>query len=369
MDHNTKESIARQLDSYATFYAVMLLRNERGHYKTDGTQGEKYMRLTPFTILGRYRSDEFGQCWRLNRAMFTDQDRAAMPAVMTDGEFHTFFEKNVRPCITKSWYSIYEGIEGMVPAFPLPSPHIVCARCGGTWMLDQCHDIDAEGNFEDLDLSRFVGKTLREVETELSTRADALRAFGHPLHVQNPQWVDSNVNEQWATPEERGWRDVAWDYIVQPADNTSVFCYHFYHGQCFRQLNSERVVEEETLNLEGMKQMLEETGFDDVSITRVPLPEHLRRWVAADLDESESVDEVAKAFKYYRVETQQGSFGIAVAAYPMLDLEGSGVSLRDLEPQLASEAPPDFPPIVGLTGEPEQLLRLWQLMTKQRKGH
>lgn len=365
--HNTKEGIATQINSYAAFYAVMRLRNERGHYKTDGTPGEEHARLTPFTVLGRYRSDEFGQCGRLHRELFTDADRAAMPPVMTDEEFRGFFDQYVRPRITESFYSTHEGISGMSPAFPLPPPHIVCARCGGTWALDTCHDIDAEGDFEDIDLAQFTGKTLREVEIELSARTDALRAFGHPLHVQNPQWVDSNANEQWATPEQRGWRDVAWDYVVQHGDRSSVFCFHFYHGQCFRELNGGRAAVEEAENVEGMKQMLEEVGFGDVRMTLMPLPDHVRKWIAADLDEGESVDEAAEALTYYRAETLQGAFGIVCyAAHAMLiDLEGSGVSFCDLEPQVADLVPAHFPSIVNPT--PEQFLRLWQFM-KQRAG-
>ena len=366
MSHNTKDGITAQLGSYASFYAVMHLRNKRGRYRSEGTQNEEHSRPTPLTVIGRYRSDESGQCWRLNRQMFTDADRTAMPTVMTDEEFHAFFEQNVKPRITESWCIIHEGISGMAPAFPLPPPHLVCAKCGGTWELNQCHDIDAEGDFEDIDLYMFVGKTLREVESELATRTDALRAFGYPLDVQNQQWVDPNSEEQWATPEQRGWRDVSWDYVVQTGDHASMFRYRFYHGECFRQLGSERAAAKEVANVDDMKQMLEETGFENVRITRVPLPEHLRRWAAADLDEGESIDEIAEAFAYYRVKTKQGTFGIAVAAYPMLDLEGSGVALHDLEPQLAAEAPPDFPAITGFSGELEQLLRLWQLMVKHQ---
>lgn len=364
MSHNTKEGIAAQLHSYRTFYAIMRLRNRRGGYK-----GEEYSRLTPFTVLGRYYSDEFGQCRRLNRALFTDSDRAAMPPVMTDDEFQEFFSRHIRPRVTESFYSMEEGISGMAPAFPLPPPDLVCARCGRPWELEKCHDIDAEGDFEDLDLALFVGKTLREVESELAMRTDALRTFSDQLHVlrvKNPQLVDSSADE-WAAPEQHGWRNVTWDYTVQAADHTTVVRYRFYHSECFRQLKGERQIEEEAANLDGIKQMLEETGFEEVHITRTSLPEHLRRWIATRLEKGENADQATEAFAYYRVETRQGSFGIVPAAYySLLDLEGSGVSLRDIEPQFAPEIPSYSPSTTVFSGEPEQLLRLWQLLVKNQ---
>ncbi len=364
MDYNTKDFIEAQLGSYRAFYVLMRSRANLGYLRTNN---ENWQRLTPFVILGRYKSNEFGQCSRLNRALFTDEDRTAMPSVMSDEEFRSFFKEHVRPRIKESFWSECEGVSGLAPGFPLPEPHLVCAKCGGTWDLNTCHDIDAEGDFEEINLSSFTGRTLFWVQAKLEASTDALRRFGHPITVQNLQWSDPRaVDDEYADPKELGWREVTIDYIVQPGDKTSMFRYRFYHGPCFRQLNTDRSEEQATSYAEDFKQILGETGFEDVQITRTALPEHLRRWIATDLDEGESIDELAEAFMYYRVQTRQGSFGIAYAAYPMLDLEGSGVSLHELEPELAAEAPPDFPPITGFSGEPEQLLRLWQLMVKNQ---
>lgn len=123
---------------------------------------------------------------------------------------------------------------------------------------------------------------------------------------------------------------------------------------------------EDAEDMGALKEVFEQIGFEDVIITKAPLPEHLRKWVAQDLDEDETIDEIAEVLKYHRIETRQGSFGIFFGAYPALDLEGSGVTLAELEPELAAEAPPEFPQITGFSGESEQLLQLYQLMVKSK---
>lgn len=374
MDYNTKEGIGSQLGSYDALYAIMKLRNEQMPYKSDGSRNGQRTILEPFTVLGRYRSDQFGQCGRLNREIFTDDDRKAMPQVMTDNEFQVFFDEHVKVRIKKPFYSMYEGVTGAASAFPLPSPHLVCAKCGETWQLETCHDIDSEGKFEGFDLALFVGKTLREVESELQKRTDGERSFGHPLAIHNPRWTTADPDDEFATSEERGWRRgerdtenlITSDYVVKPGDSTTIFCYHFYHGSCFRMMKQECAIREDIENINGMKKVFEEVGFEDVRITRMPFPDHLRTWAAKDLNEGESVDNAAEGSPYYAVQTQQGSFGIWNAAYPVIDLHDSGVALHDFVPELATEIPIDFPPFVGITGEPEQFMRLLILMMKQK---
>lgn len=372
MAYNSKEGIAEQLGSYAEFYAVMDERRRRGGYNDEGMRDTESGTLTSFTVLGRYQTDQFGQCWRLNRELFTDADRMTMAPVMSEDEFEMFFDREVRPRITQTFFSMCEGIEGMSLAFPLPPPAIVCARCGGTWTLETCHDIDNAGGFENIDLAPFVGKTLREVDQELTTRTDALRTFGRPLGVQNPKWVEPCADHELATAEERGWRKersednpISWDYVVQTGDRTSVFCYHFYHGPCLWQIKSEVAVVEEMTNLQGMESLFKDIGFDEVVITGTSLPQHLRDWIKSDINEDGDFDKIIDAFTYYRVETKQGSFGIAYAVYPILDLAETGIAFSDFDAEFAAQVPPDFPPIVAFTGEPEQLLRLWQCLVKR----
>lgn len=368
MDHNTKEGIAAQLGSYREFYALMCSRANLGYL---GINNKKWEKLTPFVILGRYKSDELGQCYRLNRALFTDEDRMAMPPVMTNEEFRSFFEEHIQLRIRDSFWSPLEGTSGLAPGFPLPEPHLVCAKCGGTWEINTCHDIDAEGDFEEIYLSPFVGKTLFWVLAKFEARTDALRRFGHPIRVQNQQWTDPRAaNDEYADPEELGWRDVTLDHIVQLGDNTSMFRYRFYHGPCFRQLNEERLITQESAMVEDMRQMLVEAGFENVGIIRISPPKHIVEWLAGgeNLDDTtKEIADIADEIDYYSINTQQGSFGILVDGYPVLDLKESGVMAQELAPELITEdlsGESQF--ILPLTPAPQQFLRLWQLMVKHQ---
>ena len=112
--------------------------------------------------------------------------------------------------------------------------------------------------------------------------------------------------------------------------------------------------------------MLKEAGFEDVVLTCTPFPQHLQEWAMTDADED--TEELIAEIIYYRITTRQGSLGVLVHDYVWLDLTGLDISPEDIEPEFAEEfsdeTPESFPAIAGLTGEPEQLLWLWQQMVK-----
>jgi len=358
---NLKDKVEEKLNSYKDFYEMMFVRSQ-----LDGRG-----KLTTFVVLGRYCTDSYGRCMRLNREIFTDEDRKAMPSVMTMGEFEEFFISEVKPRIGDERLRIYESVQGASLPFPLPNPRFVCAGCGGGWTLDNCHDIDNEGGFEEIDLSPFVGKTLREAQQEVLERTDAMRDF-YKLAIKNPKWVDTNVPDRREC--QRGWRDeetkdvtISLDYVVQPNDSTQVHTYRFYHGSCFRQYREECLAQQNVQMKELMKDMFEGAGFKDVHITSNKLPQHMRDWmmlvdgVLEDSDK-EMYEKMCDQVKYDRVDTEQGSFGVmhGASGEAYLDLDGTGVTLRELGPYVEGM------PFVPMTGEEDQLLRLWQLLTKAK---
>lgn len=375
MEYNTKEGIEAELGTYATFYALMRSRYEHGRSHFGDISEKTPENLLSVTILGRYYSDRRGQCVRLNRELFTDEDRNSMPSVMTAEEFQAFFEEHIRERVAdKIVFAIHEGSEGMAPSFSLPMPHVVCAQCGGTWSLENCHDIDATGTLEEFDLSPFIGKMLREVKLELQQMTDGEYYFGGSLSIYNEQWIQHLLEDGYRSAEALGWRNkdsetnpITWEYVVGEGDRAPLFCYFFYHGLCFREMKREEAELEERANLYALHQLFTDVGFRDVVIECVPLPDHILEWAAKDCNSGEDVEDIIAALLYYRVNTKQGSFGIIRATYPLLDLHGCGVSIEDFCPELAQEVPKDFPPIVGFSGEIDELQRFFKLMVKQRR--
>ena len=355
MDYDTKEGIAAQLGAYADLYSLMKERKEQGH---------EHGNLTPFVVLGRYYTDQAGQCIRLGRKIFSDDERRRAAPVMTMAEFSSVFGN------PNDGREVFEGTLGTADSFPLAPPHLVCSRCSGIWDLESCHDIDNEGKFEELDLSPFIGKTLLEVEELLVTRTDALIKFSPHPHLQNPQWADPSIDvddeaeQTFLAPEQKGWRKVTFDHIVQTGDRINPFHYRYYHGSCFRQMQQERIAQEELAMLDEIAKVFGGAGFDEVKVTKTDVPQHLRDWIASDLSEGEDLEEEIRAWKYFRAETKQGNFGIAVEALAFLDLEGTGVSLKDMDPGCRIHDPAEKFPLLTFTGETAQLLCLWQLLVR-----
>ncbi|HWP60999.1 MAG TPA: hypothetical protein VN495_00125 [Candidatus Paceibacterota bacterium] len=371
---NTKKAIAAQLGSYTEFYEMLRARREHGG--NDLARGEHAPLLREFVVLGRYVTDQFGQCGKLNRELFTDEDRAAMPAVMTKREYDRFFKRYVFPRFPEDYYSDQEGVAGMSPPIPLPPPHVVCARCFGWWALDTCHDVDATGVFERIDLTPYVGKTVREVSVLFSLATDALRSFADPITIDNPthrfaveDTSEEDTKKRLRFRRVRSSRPVELDHVIQPNDSATMLCYRFYHGDCFKQLLAEKAIEQDAEDMRGYKQAFEEVGFEDVRVARTPLPPHIMAWATSDEDFAEediTPEDIANAFKYYRVDAKEGSFGIFVAAYGMLDIGGTGLALKDLEPEYATQVPPEMQWAAPFTGEIEPLLRLQTLLLKAK---
>lgn len=79
-------------------------------------------------------------------------------------------------------------------------------------------------------------------------------------------------------------------------------------------------------------------GFTDVAVAKVPLPPHLLTAIEADGEDAEEIADAQAAMSYLKATTAQGEFGIFLAAYPVIDLTGSGVSFQELTGQAAPEA-------------------------------
>jgi hypothetical protein len=371
LDFNTRAGIAAELGSYKSLYEVLLARHNYRENHMSALLPSNLEELNEFVILGRYYASSLGQCMRLSRSLFTDEDRARMPPVMTSQEFDQYVESHVRPR-TNQDLNLFEPVQGIAPAFPLPPPHLTCETCGhGFTNLETCHDIDTIGDDQELDLTFLAGKTLRQAEDDFRLRVDAVREQTRPLAVCKTAWASNDPNM--THTEREGWRfehsvdhPITWDYEIGAGDRVVVFRYRFFHGACLRKQNQRLEEVQEQSNVETLREMFESAGFENVRLTQAALPTHMLDWISEDSDGEDEREQAAQELAYYRVETKQGAFGVGMAAYPFLDLHGTGASLTDLFEEYADEIPKDAVAIVPLTGEPEQLLRLWQLMTKKQ---
>jgi hypothetical protein len=357
--YDTEAGVATMLGSYDDLYRLYQARREAVYMRHE--------HLMPFIVLGRIRLDKCGNWWKLERTVFTEDLRRQMPPVMTDQEFHDFAAQN-----GLEEGRLIEGIEGSSSGLPWP-PGLVCTSCGGGLKLENCHDYDDEGDFiEGKPPDEVVGKTLRQAEDWLNLRGNAV--YSVDTAVRNDLWMVDNPDGPFSEAE--GWRDenskdtpITMDYVIQPGDEWSVRAQCYYHGACYRELLAEQNTASEQAMADGLKEMLEQSGFDAVVVTKSVIPKHIRDWMrqGGDLDDDLDLDEAASEMTYLRVKTAQGNFGFWFAAYPAIDLTGSGVKIGELVPEMAA-APAGFPDICGFDGDPALLVRLWQLLVKRQKN-
>lgn len=88
----------------------------------------------------------------------------------------------------------------------------------------------------------------------------------------------------------------------------------------------------------AFKTVLEKLGYEDVNIREALPPRHVLDFARGD-DEEMTDEEVAEVMPYYKVTSAQGSFGIVMGAYLLLDTKGNGFNARNLG---ETEAPEDL---------------------------
>ncbi|OGN00434.1 MAG: hypothetical protein A3B91_04280 [Candidatus Yanofskybacteria bacterium RIFCSPHIGHO2_02_FULL_41_29] len=113
---------------------------------------------------------------------------------------------------------------------------------------------------------------------------------------------------------------------------------------------------------QAFKTMLEVCGYTNVSIEEITAPKHVVDWARGD-DEELTDEETAETMPYFTVISDQGSFGIVMGAYMLLDVKNTGFNALDLGEEDAKE---DF--FLASLNQPA-LIHLRRLMTKKSKNH
>ncbi len=82
-------------------------------------------------------------------------------------------------------------------------------------------------------------------------------------------------------------------------------------------------------NIGPIKTVLEKSGYREVVIEESMPPEHVLEFAKGD-DAEITAEEISEVMPYFKVKTAQGSFGIVVGAYILIDTKGSGCDARSL---------------------------------------
>lgn len=373
--YDTQEGIEAKIatDGYAAAYEALQLRataRERGEELQNG-----------FVLFGTLVADKLGNCGR---------------ATLGDGSPMSFgtFASHVTDIDEALEASAEEGGRsgyGFGSESALRPPQVLCAACGKGWSLAEsgdyaCQDRD---NSVPIGLDAHVGKTLAQVQELLDGSTEG--TFHLLTDVRNDRWIISQPTDRRRDYETEGWRtsdstqpQITMDYVVQPGDEVACFGKRFLHLSCYASAEAEAEKENAAQEIEAFTAMFTDAGFSDVKIELTALPAHLVSWIMSEetqgLDPNDTPEvqaqtlaemqaQMLKELKYWKVSTDVGTVGIWVAAYPALDLHGTGISARDLYPGEgdgadASEADM-LPDIAGFDGNPATLLRLWQLLKKQ----
>lgn len=230
-DCNTKEGIENwiKVHGYKGLYEIFKVRRDKPiSPKRVGNRTIHSKGLDHFVVLGRFALDHMGNVFRLNRELFTDDDRTRMPTVMTREEYTEYcaehHPKDMAEHANPGRQEKHEDIQALLLIAP---PHIVCAKCGkNDWGLENCHNIESEGVLEPTELTMFAGKTIREVKEEFTKRTDAEFQFSQNVREVN----------QFAFPD---------DHVIQPDDVIIVLVTRYYHASCYVEFTKEEGQSEE----------------------------------------------------------------------------------------------------------------------------
>jgi hypothetical protein len=120
-----------------------------------------------------------------------------------------------------------------------------------------------------------------------------------------------------------------------------------------------RDVQDET-EPQAFVEVFTELGFTEVAAEKVPLPAHVVRAMKDEEDDDDELAEAIGLMTYLKITTGEGTFGVFIAAYPVLDLTGTGVTYEDLTGTKLKDAG-SWPDMIGF-GEERDILKFRDLL-------
>lgn len=358
---NTKESILPRLGTYEDLITLLIERRSAG-------SDPQHPELEQFVLLGRYYTDRVGGCRKLNRELFTDDDRLVMPKVMTNAEFEEYVAQHVIervPEEQRQYPPLFEPSESYATEWPLPLHVVMCAHCAAGWDVLTCHDIETLAERQEMNCDAYVGRTFQDIVNEITARTDGVYSVmstePHTFFVHNDNKVDESIHRMRRTEAQHGNRSATPDDVVEEGDVIFVGVQRFYHTNCLKLLAEKHVEEVQMEITRAFKQELIRVGFRGVRLEPAELPEDLIAWAEEDMEPGE---DPCALLSFFRVHTEQGKFGVIYFhGVLILYLSDSGITVAELHPEMDGVVPTDIVQMIAWVAEEEQLLRLWQLFT------
>ncbi len=327
--YDTVEGIASQLTTFEDFNALIIARRAAGY--------ERNERLGEFYIFGgRFSTDTFGNFSKAWPDIFPAELYPLIPPVLTKEEYQKWCVQHA-----KRESLVINGTH-ILPE-TMPNSKIVDPITGVGWTIADCHEAIAEATHEEIDLTAFVGKTLREVKQALEERADGLYTL-RPNGVRNASCID--MTEEFFEPVNlEGWRreeEITDNYIIQPGDRVEVDVVRFYHADSHKEYLAKQQLEETTETAFAFKEWLTETGFTGVSLAITKVPQGLIDQFPEEAEDEET-KEIFSQLPYYQVTTDQGTFGLLTGGedVPWLYSADSGITTQELQRELNPLEPVD----------------------------
>jgi len=113
-----------------------------------------------------------------------------------------------------------------------------------------------------------------------------------------------------------------------------------------------------------LRKLFQELGFRNVNAKQTSIPKHIVDWIMEEFeeeDEGQEIQEMLVGFDYVRIETFQGSFGFLSGSYPVMDIEGTGVTVQDLGHDNRA------PSFLLSMGESEDIINFRKLLEEKSK--
>lgn len=208
-------------------------------------------RLNEFIINKYFFLDQFGQVSTIGKLQDSDYNTLdlnslSIPPIVTIEEFRTYLPKGAS-------YSYSMGAS-------IPNSNSECACCHKKWSMNDIHLITRKHTSDVINLNKYLGMPLKEVENLFSLRTDSEYYMQNDILIRNDKWIDKSKIEITSTisstKNEFGWSSNISDkhsknhlidrkiYVIQEGDFGYFNINTYYHPECLQlKVNSESRME------------------------------------------------------------------------------------------------------------------------------